>query len=38
MEVVALTELVLRNASYHELAEEARRIAMAEIKKGQDEL
>ena len=34
-EVVALTELVLRNAGYHDLAEEAKERAIAEIKKEQ---
>ena len=36
-EVAALTELVLRNAGYYGLAEEARRKAIAEIKKSQSE-
>ena len=33
-EVAALTELVLRNAGYHDLAEEARREAIAAMRKG----
>ena len=37
-EVVALTELVLRNAGFHGLAETAREKAMEEIRKGQGEL
>ena len=36
MEVVALTELVLRNAGYYGLAEEARRVAIEQIKKQQN--
>ena len=38
MEVVALTELVLRNAGYHGLAEEARRVAINQIRKEQGEM
>ena len=37
-EVEALTEYVLRNASFYELAERAREVALAQIRKEQDEL
>jgi hypothetical protein len=37
-EVEALTEYVLRNASFYELAEQAREVAIAQIKKEQGNL
>ncbi|MAH50577.1 hypothetical protein CMI37_32450 [Candidatus Pacearchaeota archaeon] len=36
-EVIALTELVLRNASFHSAADLAREVAISQIKKEQDE-